>query len=219
VLPKDGSATVARIALGRGSRCAGYWVTDAAVKNATKRAARLADAFPRTGLWPVLWTFFDNPDSYARRPEDPSEADGLDPLRILRKADKSIHRLTAGHRLGAPTDPFDSDVRAAALIILVPANRPSDALSVLGGFIGTALYSDAELTAVARSFEERYGAVPIGFDPGSVTMSIQQRPRTPAEGLRLAREHNAFQPDNSDDPEWIGPDLLEQDHWIFGWPD
>jgi hypothetical protein len=65
-LPFNGSPRVGGVRLPPGHRAGDglpEWETDAAPSDAIDLAARLADAFPRTGLWPVLWSFPDEPTS------------------------------------------------------------------------------------------------------------------------------------------------------------
>lgn len=74
-IPADGTPTVGGIRLPAGHHVHGLsvgsrtvlrpaWSTDVPVADAIQLAARLADAFPRTGLWPVLWTPSDRVGSY-----------------------------------------------------------------------------------------------------------------------------------------------------------
>jgi hypothetical protein len=60
-LPRDGAVTVGGVKLPAGSRRLGYWATDAPTPDAVALADRLAAAFPRTGLWPVLWDWEETP--------------------------------------------------------------------------------------------------------------------------------------------------------------
>jgi hypothetical protein len=77
-LPADGPSNVAGVDLPSGTRCGNHWTLDAATPRALSMARHLASAFPRTGLWPVLWTNEDDPDAYLGGGSDPAAADGLD---------------------------------------------------------------------------------------------------------------------------------------------
>src|SRR5262245_17519721 len=70
-LPADGPANVAGVDLPGGTRCGNHWTLDAATPRALSMARHLASAFPQTGLWPVLWTNEDDPDSYLLGGTDP----------------------------------------------------------------------------------------------------------------------------------------------------
>ena len=180
-LPPDGPATVGGVKLAAGSRCLGYWSTDKAVANAKELAGRLAAAHADTGLWPVLWTTtFDDADGYAMGVGNPSDADGLDVERILRRTGPDLRGLAPGSGGTGPDAPFAS-VSApdfGYVLLLVPANRPADVLSVLGGLIATEVMSDAELTAVARSWEERFGTVVVGIGAGVLELAVGSPPDT-----------------------------------------
>ncbi|MDA0160952.1 DUF4253 domain-containing protein [Solirubrobacter ginsenosidimutans] len=220
-LPPDGRAVVGGVSLPAGSRCPSYWATDVPVDNPTVIAARLAAKFPQTGLWPVLSRLIDEPDRTLTRLEDPARANGVDVLRVLRGLDPRVERLAAG----APTQPkraadpfaaFDDSPADQYALLLVPVNRPADVLSLLGGFIATDYMSDAELTAVARSWEERFGAVVTGVESGGLTLSVPAPPRREDAAL-LAREHNAFIPDAAIDESQLALDLMTSTQLEFGW--
>ncbi len=69
-------------------------------------------------------------------------------------------------RVPTHRSPRSARLTSGSSLLLVPANRPADVLSVLGGLIATEVMSDAELTAVARSWEERFGTVVVGIGAG-----------------------------------------------------
>jgi hypothetical protein len=234
-LPEDGAGAVAGVELPKGSRCLGYWASDKPVANAEALAGRLANAYRTTGLWPVLWISSEDPDVYAMDIGDPSDADGLDVERILRRTWPDLRGLAPGAGGERPGDLFGglsaANDRSADgyVVMLVPANRPGDVLSVLGGAIATEVMSEAELTAVARSWEERFGTVVVGIGPGGLELAVGSPPDDVAQARMLATEHNAFAPDDATSDERGLADAIlrgdrpdatvRRDFWGFGWPD
>jgi len=225
-LPADGQATIAGVELPAGSRCGNHWTLDAATPQALSLARHLASAFPQTGLWPVLWTQGDDPDAYLFTGSDPADADGLDVHAVLEKLWQApIGPLAPPADGRPPDDPFgvlqrSGELGGYAVLILVPVNRPADVGSVLG-VSQSEVVSDAQTTAVLRSWEERFGAVVTGVGPGTVELSVGSPPTLPHQALRLANEQMAFAPDSY--PPSAVPDrareLLTSEVWGFGWPD
>ncbi|WNV85915.1 DUF4253 domain-containing protein [Umezawaea sp. Da 62-37] len=132
------------------------------------------------------------------------------PARIApdRAADGLAEQLLAGHtsmRLG-----------------LVAAPRGADALTA-AGWTGPMNYTNdtAEVSAVLRSWEDRFGARVVGLGFATLVLSISSPPATHAEALTIAAEHFAFCPDNI----WQGAETLSayaerliNDHsWAFWW--
>jgi Domain of unknown function (DUF4253) len=120
-----------------------------------------------------------------------------------------------------PPDPFGVLQRAdAAVLVLVPVNRPADVASVLGIAASTEI-SDVQATAVLRSWETRFGALVTKIGPGEVGLSVGSPPTSADQALRLANEQMAFAPDQTapDETPAVARDLPTRDFWRFGWPD
>ena len=235
--------------LPQGGPCGPYWATDPGVVDGWSLARRLAEAFPKTGLWPVLWAWGgEGPDLYAYGHGDPSRADRLDPAALLRRSwtangfarSAPFPGLAPGATGTArmPTNPFgralqDSlmDVPASGgwIVMLVPVERPSDILSVLRLGL-TEHSSDDELTAILRSWEKRFGAVVTALSSGTIELTVGSPPRDAGQARRLAAEHLAFAPetDSAPDASRLSRQLLSRrtargmssaEYWAFGWPD
>jgi hypothetical protein len=246
-VPHTGAPKVAGIQLPRGSRCPHYWAADGPSPDALELARRLAVAFPQTGLWPVIWDWEETPDDYALSSGDPHAADRLDGGAVLRRIWETQRNdgapfpgITPGSRKAgtAPVDAFgtlaisevlQSPPKVGWVLMLVPANRPADAISMLGT-VQTEIMSDAQLTAVARSWEVRFGAVLALASAGGLGFAVSDAPRSASQALTLAAEQDAFSPDNaaSDDRALAralingAPDrraLQWKGFWDFGWPD
>ncbi|MCB5167849.1 DUF4253 domain-containing protein [Streptomyces bambusae] len=138
---------------------------------------------------------------------EPGPAAGVDPERTA--AETAAVLIGAGGR-GRP--------RPA----LVPARRSAD-LPAAAGWTGPTNHTNdtAVLSAVLRSWEDRYGArvVALGFD--HLLASVASPPVTSAAALAVAAEHFAFCPDNV----WQGAGSIREyarelrgaHTWTFWW--
>ncbi|MFG2973637.1 DUF4253 domain-containing protein [Streptomyces sp. NPDC048331] len=108
-------------------------------------------------------------------------------------------------------------------LALIPAGRGADVPTAMGWGGPTNHENDTALiSAVLRSWEDRFGArvVALGFD--ELHVSVAAPPRTVAHALPVAAEHFAFSPDNI----WQGSGSIRayadeavtgSDHWGFWW--
>jgi hypothetical protein len=94
-------------------------------------------------------------------------------------------------------------VGVAARLMIVPCNRPADCIALIGGL--AVEVDGAEISAVIRSWEERFGAVLVAVEPSLATLAITAPPRAPGQALAAAVEQLAFCP-----PETVQPGTLEQ---------
>jgi hypothetical protein len=111
--------------------------------------------------------------------------------------------------------------RGASVLMLTPVNRPADAIAMLG-LIQTEYHSDATLTAVARSWEERFGAVVTAMGVGSVDLTVGAPPDDSGEAKKLAAEQLLLAPDGDLDRRELAYELRKgqsRDVWQLGWPD
>jgi hypothetical protein len=108
---------------------------------------------------------------------------------------------------------------------LVAAGRGADALAVTG-WAGPVNYCDdtAKISAVVRSWEDRFGARVVGLDGyATLLLSVAHPPVTIEQAQHVAAEHFALCPDNV----WQGlhpntlvsyaKHLVRQHHWSFWW--
>ena len=228
-----------------------HWATDEPVADAVGLASKLAAAFPETGLWPVLWDSSDDPDTFLMPANDLRDAVRADAERVLRRAwarmdvEKPAFPSLAPGSLDAakPAVPFETYAGSLPpdaqqppgghVLLLVPVNRPADVVSVLGAAL-TGFDTDDDLTAVLRSWEERFGAVPVAVGAGTLDVAVGAPPRDKDQAVRLAYEHYAF--DSQDDTisgfddlprvaEYLrgakrDPELFRTPGlWRFGWAD
>ncbi|MDH6623923.1 hypothetical protein M2271_001715 [Streptomyces sp. LBL] len=109
-------------------------------------------------------------------------------------------------------------------LALVPARRSADIPAAIG-WTGPANHEldTARLSAVLRSWEDRFGirVLALGFD--HLLVSVATPPATLADAEALAAEHFAFCPDNilqGSDPSlraYAERQLLDQGAWHFWW--
>lgn len=104
---------------------------------------------------------------------------------------------------------------------LVAADRGSDALT-LAGWDGATNYSGpARISAVLRTWEDRFGVRVIGAGFADLFLSVAAPPSTESAALHVAAEHFAFCPDNvwqgtGSLPQYAGT-LRDAGTWQFWW--
>jgi hypothetical protein len=221
------------------------WLTDDEIVDVEDYWWRLAHEFHSTGLWPLVTDGLngdlDRPwrEGELGAPEDPEGVDVEAFLRSNVEGDDEVGDEPELRWQGlAPAVPLTGDgaavdpdvgqlpyrLEAAPLgaLMLVPALRPADVLARLG-WLG-AVNLDAgggQLSAVLRSWEDRFGAVPVcvGFD--TLVLAVSRPPTDPTALQQLALEHYGFCPDNVEQGagsvEAYAVDLAGQRMWSFWW--
>jgi hypothetical protein len=223
-LPATGRPTVAGIALPQGTRHRRYWIADAETPDAITVASKLARAFSKTGLWPVAWDWEDeDPDGYADAHGTPLDAGRLDPVSVLNHVQHSeygVKALAPASTLPRRvSDPFAQLAQApdalqsskGQRLLLVAVHRPADAI-VQSGLGWSGLLTPAAQTAVARSWEARYGATVTLMTPSTIGFAVAAPPTGASAARTLAAELRAYAPD-ADVP------VATSGFWSFGWPD
>ena len=195
--------------------------------------ARLVTQFPQTGLWPVMgstagglggaeWRNGDL-DGPAGEPGDAAavlcdrggvgEQDDRASSAQCRQLASGMHQPGQAVTLRAPD--------AIAELLLVPALRPADVPWRIGWW-GSINYdlSGADLSAVLRSWEDRFGAVLTGLTLDVMLLQVASPPTAQPNIDLVAREFYSFCPDIVDQgvgelealyPVVAGPD------WGFWW--
>jgi hypothetical protein len=176
--------------------------------------AELARVYPATGKWPVYVApgthrWGSDADQYPRHRRSDAGIRGLfgldrrDPWDIAEDAycfecgntdDRSGQLSMASDR-----DDFEtiasSDIfaRADASPTLVAAKRPCDSLLELGwpGILNVG-WTPTEASVVLRSWEERFGAVPLSVSNSTLSLLVARPPLTVEEARQVAREHFHF---------------------------
>lgn len=226
---------------GVGQPCA--WLTDQALDEPFTMWRRIACEFDRTSLWPLVTGSWDRPfrSGELAGPMDVPEA--ADVLRSswggtrLVRADGTLLPQREWPGLAPATGSPDGDTALlpdppgpvwTAHLLLVPATRPADALAQLGWHgAGNWSLTGADVAAVLRSWEERFGAyvVQIGF--AEFELVVTRPPLDREQCLVLADEHYAFCPDNYAPQNLAEPVLFTREEyaeqlrgarvWHFWW--
>jgi Domain of unknown function (DUF4253) len=231
------------------AKCPAFWLSDEPVTAADW--ARFQAEHPASGLWPVLLDDSAQPWSDGQvAPEPCEEIDEYDPAEFMAEVWTDWRKVCDGRfgelepfgpscpGLAAGAEPFDdpaavavgtvadltvADLAPGALLGLVAAERSADTLTVMGwqGVINHNPWT-APLSAVIRSWEERFGArvVRVGFN--TLDLSVAAPPVTEPHALGVAAEHWAFCPDTV---VFQGPgtladyaeQILSATMWSFWW--
>jgi hypothetical protein len=224
-VPSARRQTIAGVRLPPGSRAPdsfpSYWISDEPLEAAGDAAATIARAFAETGLWPLLWPWDEDPAAYLDQPIEPNRVDAIDVEAVLRSGWDRLAAhpaglvepvgprfpgLAAGSLVdpAAARDPFQLAelLSVAARLMIVPCNRPADCVALIGGL--AVEVDGAEISAVIRSWEERFGAVLVAVEPSLATLAITAPPGAPEQALAAAAEQLAFCP-----PAEVEPGTLE----------
>lgn len=217
------------------------WISDAVLPQDELEGLidALAKVFPQTGLWPLQAK--GQADSDLARPWKDSElaapsTDIPDALDVLARAGAAYAAKYSDAEDDQPKVPPVTALAPAAPgpdptavqlevdgggLLLVPVGRPGDAPAALGWFGATdSGLTGADISAVLRSWEDRFGAVLVGIGFDTLVVQVGRLPETDAQLTALVSEHYAFCPDNIE--QGVGPDdyragLTEWTHWNFWW--
>jgi Domain of unknown function (DUF4253) len=193
------------------------WLTDAPVS--VGLWSHLRAEHHRSGLWPLL--VFRGGEGFGWYAEDESSLARLDPVTLMSEWWPGAVRVTKFDRrilgiarqeewpgLAPPGTPrIDPDLLAdetaegkvagePARIALVPTARSADSIGHAGwSATDYEPYSPGALSAVLRTWEERFGARVIGVGSGTLWVSVAAPPTTIEHAARVAVEHFSFCPE------------------------
>ncbi|WP_203716381.1 DUF4253 domain-containing protein [Asanoa siamensis] len=222
------------------------WLTDGPVSAGLW--SHLRAEHHRSGLWPLL--VFRGAGGFGWYAEDESSLARLDPMALMAgwwassgvRLTKVDRRVLGTAAWPGPASPgrtrVDPDVladqiaeervaREPAGIALVPATRSADAIG-LAGWTATDYepYSPGALSAVLRTWEDRFGARVLGVGSGTLWVSVAAPPTTLDHAARVAVEHFAFCPEveppeeRSDQPSdflHYAATIMHRPLWRFWW--
>ncbi|NMD55433.1 MULTISPECIES: DUF4253 domain-containing protein [Tsukamurella] len=200
----------------------------------------LAAAFPQTGLWPVRV-----PKQYmGSDPDVPWRSGRIEPPVtaipdalgiVLRNAAEDAAEFDeddddpsfpppvedlAPAQPGPDPQPGELDAPEEGALLLVPVARPADVPAALGwdGAVNADLDA-GDVTALVRSWEDRFGAVLVSLGLDTMTLQVTRRPESGAQLDALAYEHYAFCSDNYSHEVFDSyrTGLSEWRHWNFWW--
>ncbi|MFT3661239.1 MAG: DUF4253 domain-containing protein [Gordonia sp. (in: high G+C Gram-positive bacteria)] len=231
------------------------WISSAVLPadEITALVRALIAAFPITGVWPMHAQGLGHTADDLDRPWFDGEFDGPDDRTFT--AQQVLDGSFRGDLYDAldEDDEFEPELRFTVLadavdgpdadpaeigfdepgaLLLVPADRPANTVRELGWY-GPANHDlvGEPVSAVLRSWEDRFGALPIAIAFDTLTLFVPRPPRRSEEGANdgganddrlrlLAAEHYAFCPDNIDQG-LAADDYIEGlntwTHWAFWW--
>lgn len=191
---------------------------------------QLIDSFPERGLWP-LWIDTELEEDVIT---GPMEVTG-DAEELLRNTadvfsgysvDPEPWMLPMDSLASATVDGTSHQYQTATLdgseeLLVVPAARPADVVAALGwdGPVNHGL-DGGQVSAVLRSWEDRFGAIPFGIGFDTLFLQVAAPPTDDAQVEILAREHYFFCPDNID--QGVGTlekyfPIVRHNVWSFWW--
>jgi hypothetical protein len=202
---------------------------------------QLRAAHRTSGLWPLLLTPLSRDPARPwvegeLLPDDMSDPAEHDPADLLSSWwAHAAEGNGAWPGLAPAADGADlaeadatADREAAALLAsrrpwrlgLVAAGRGADAPTV-AGWDGPVNHAGdtAHISAVLRSWEDRFGARVVGLGFDELFLSVAAPPATADDALRVAAEHAAFCPDNVEGQPLAAyaAGLVDVPAWHFWW--
>jgi hypothetical protein len=187
------------------------WLTAAPVPEPHLVWHRLARAFAVSGLWPLVASgAWDRPfrGGWLAAPAPVPEAES-----VLRGCWRGIRPVLpdgtappsrpwpglapgTGAPDGGPVLLPGPPNRWSGDLLLVPTTRPADATARLGWTgAGNWFLSGADVAAVLRSWEDRFGAYVVSIGAAAFDLVVTRPPATDEQCLLLADEHYCFCPE------------------------
>lgn len=206
------------------------WVTDESVPAPAFAWWQLVEQFPRTGLWPlVLNGLYDGsgrPWDGEFEPSSEGAVDAVDPHDVF--ADGWRGSLVPINNPWAPGTgplaPFGPDFPGLApgspatealefalppgadsRMGLVSCRRPADAIALIGWLGAINVRQPAEVSAVLRTWEDRFGAYLVGLGFATVTLLVTRPPMEDDDAVHVAAEIAGLCPDALWQPEALWP--------------
>jgi hypothetical protein len=243
-LELDASDAAPMVATSRASR-ATLWMSAAVIDDPAPAWKRLAGGFAESGLWPVLvhdTTSVASGDPWferrSRRERDLLDASAaelfagrlgeslaadtpLASVELLRGSGVAAGELGSGSGRRGDAIQATLDRFGAARLGLVPARAPADAVHRLA-WPGAAVaeLTGVELAAMLGSWEERWGALLVGFDEHALTFAVLRPPTSLEEAVEAAAEHHALYPDelaDFADDRAFAEALVDAVTWTLTW--
>ena len=227
------------------------WISNFPVANVGELWVQLSRRFARTGLWPLIFEDFEHDGfadwhQIVGTPET-RYVERVDVAALERRAYRQqVHTLDRGYigSLAAPygdtfpglappptgptypTAPEDVAKPEHGWLALVAVTRPADVVAALG-WSGVANYDafshigPSDISAILRSWETRYGAVPVLMSADGLVLGVRHPPSTQDEALRAAAERVAACSDqpfqNEDGLRDDARHLLGHIDWFCWW--
>jgi hypothetical protein len=209
----------------------------------------LVDAFEYTGLWPLVLTSLEDDDDrpWLTGEFDPGSStnpaghEALDVLRawwadVIPYEESGDEALDDLHPFGREFPGLSPSPRSApnsaalrevvsklsGRLGLVSVPRPADAVTVMG-WMGAVNHLDdvGALSAVLRSWEDRFNAFLVSVSFDTITMAVGNPPTTVADATAVAAEHFAACSDvvyqGAGSIEAYAAELIDNSEWTLWW--
>lgn len=188
------------------------------------------DQFPATGLWPlVLHGLYDGSgrpwDNGELEPVSEAAIDALDPRQVLHDGwhgwlvpinnpwppgEGPLAPFGPAFPGLAPEQPSAGEWPVAftdgdAHLGLVSCRRPADAVAIAGWLGAINRTGATKVSAVLRSWEDRFGVLLAGLGFATMTLLRTRPPASDDDALRIAAEVAALCPDALWQPEALWP--------------
>ena len=203
---------------------AGLWVTDDPVTDPVTCWRRLVGLYPETGLWPLLLMSLaadhDHRPWHSGEldPVPLSRVDALEAAAVLAEgwADSLVplgenpyvsHLRPYGAAFPGLAEPSRRESAPAEVPVgalrpwapwqlgLVPCRRPADTVALIGWHGAINSRTPEQVSAVLRSWEDRFGMVLVGLGFATLTLLVPHPPATESEALPITAELAALCPD------------------------
>ena len=121
--------------------------------------------------------------------------------------------------LSAVLEPLSGEPRERVRLALVPTDAAWKALASMAvlTMAGESTPSLVKLVAMARRWEERYGARVASVRPGIVEWVVDRPPKDRATALALAHEHLALKPSEMGTVQQEAAALMQSTTWSLWW--
>lgn len=218
------------------------WISEEPIYDIANVWSQLAVSFNGSGLWPLIVPLDRTPNDFDGYLMDTPGTEPLDAASILRgwwaanlefddgEFDQETYaplgrRFPGLARAGAGERPSSVDDLVRGLegrLGLVAVSRPADGIDAIGwpGAVNMDA-QPADLSAVLRSWEDRFDAYLVGLGTDTMTLAVGRPAENLRAAMRISAEHLAFCPDNI----WQGvgtvaeyaPLLVGSRLWKFWW--
>jgi hypothetical protein len=225
------------------------WISAQPVARAGALWREVASGFADHGLWPLVldslhgaddrpWLAGELDPSQSSSPEEhdvaavleelwsqvvPVEEEDPEAFAPLAPFGREFPGLAPASLEADDTDALTSVVASLeGRLGLVAVTRPADAVAALGWSGPVNHFGDMGiLSAVLRSWEDRFGAFLVGVGFDTMTVAVQRPPRTIDRAFAVAAEHFAMCSDNihqgAGSIEEYASALVDRPAWTFWW--
>jgi hypothetical protein len=197
--------------------------------------SKLRDAFPVTGLWPMIWGPDDPIDQCLdtlKRTEsvierDLAAAEAIDPLEWLeaRRNDRAVDPDAIGswpRKIERWSEGLEALMAKEVRVVLVPAAFPWHVPAIFGFGDFNDCPTPAELSALFRHWKEVYGAEPASFGAHAMScdvleLTVENPPLDEVGAIALAKDLIIIADYEMMTPAELAAQLMARRTWLLWW--